>query len=125
MRQLFQGEGLLFGVARFELVLVIAFKDLVIGKDSDFSFEVFKALKKRLNHSLVMYRLFHFLKNGIEAFGLLQGSTTNGVLVSFLVVFVEVGNKAIKLAVKGRLRTLFNQGLLCGFLFGRSDNCCP
>ena len=38
MRQFFQGEGLLFGVARFELVLVIAFKDLMIGKDSDFSF---------------------------------------------------------------------------------------
>ena len=114
-----------FGIARFELVFVVAFKYLVIGKNGHFRRDILEALKQGNHNGFVVDGFLHFFENSTESLGLFRRRTGNEVGVAFAMIVIEVGNQLVKLSVKRRLWALLDEHQLFCFGLARAGGVDP
>src|SRR5690606_15248159 len=85
-----QGDGLFFGIAIFQMELMVSLKNLMVRVAGQFQVVVDETLKKWKNHGLVVDSLIHFFKNIVETLGLLFRGAKNIICETCIPIIVQV-----------------------------------
>ena len=94
--QLFEGDGLLLGVAVFQVELVVALKELVVCVERNTGIGIQKTGIEWTHQSAVRNFPFSFFKDIGQTLSLLSGCTTDGVFQAFFLVLDQFGPQKIK-----------------------------